>query len=156
MSYADREWVLPTDFPDPPAAVGFNRQWVPVATTVFQGWYCLPLELSAKQLAELEARINAQEAEAEAETTVIPADVRKYSLIQHLLLDARIDGLEPSMWQDPTGLNLPSVELARAIYSEGVQLVARARTLGNSLRPFSGTTNPEAAANSRAGNKEAA
>ena len=151
MSYTDREWVLPSDFPEPPGAVGFNRRWLPVATTVFKGWYCLPLELSAQQLTEVESRIAATEAGEEAEKPNASPEILKYRLIQHLILDARIDGLDPAMWQDPTGLQMPSVELAKAIYVEGVQLVARARTLGNSLRPFSGGLNPETASPSAAG-----
>lgn len=155
MSYTDRAWELPADFPEPPSNIGFNRQWIPVKTTAFEGWYCLPLELSAKQLTEVENRLEIEERRKGPDTETqdqqevsVRLDVLKnYSFIQHLILDARIDGLEPAMWQDPTGLLMPSVELARAIYGECLGLVARARSLGNSLRPFSGLPNPEAAAN---------
>lgn len=141
--YINREWNLPGEFPDPPNSVGFNRQWIPVDTEVFCGWFLLPLELSAAQLAETEKRL-AVEPE-EGDTT--PRSVMEFRVIQHLILDARIDGLEPDMWRDPTGLSMPSVQLARAMYQEGVKLIVRARSLGNLLRPFSGTLKAETANN---------
>lgn len=155
MRYTDREYQgFPSEFPDPPAPAGFNRQWVPVLTDAYSGWFLLPLELSAAQLTEVERRIAVKEAaEKEEGAAYIPLSVATFAVIQHLMLDARIDHLEPAMWQDPTGLSMPSTRLCKAISEEALMLVARARSLGNSLRPYTGTTKPGAAANSTAGNR---
>ena len=82
---------------------------------------------------------------------MIPVSVTRFSVIQDLMINVRISHLEPAVLQVLSGLSMPSTRLCKTISEEALMLVARSRSLGNSLRPYTGTTKPGAAANSTAG-----
>lgn len=149
------DYVLPANFPQEPNSLQHNQQWVPIATEVYQGWIKIPVELSAKQFIQWENSPAAILLEEKSKWERPQGEDRPEILILYegvhpFLYHMQFEGIDSQAIADASGCSLPSIQLARAVFQVCLPLIAKARRLGNSLRPFSGTPNPEAAANSPA------